>query len=87
MNLMRGFLDEKGAPTFTSTFAAAGKAKVLDEKDGVVRIRIPGTLTQSNKLGKTTYGRAVLEVLAGGNPVKLQKVEQITCVGSSPACQ
>jgi len=87
MNLMQGFLDEKGAPTFTSTFAASAKAKVLGEKDGVVRIRIPGTLTQNNKLGKTTYDRAALEVLAGGNPVKLQKVEQITCVGASTACQ
>ena len=39
MNLMQGFLDEKGAPTFTSTFAASAKAKVLGEKDGIVRIR------------------------------------------------
>jgi hypothetical protein len=87
MNVMRGFLDEKGAPTFTSTFAASGSARVLDEKDGIVRIRIPGTLTQSNKLGKTTYGRAAIEVLAGGHPLKLQKVEQITCLGASTACQ
>jgi hypothetical protein len=87
MKVMQGFLDEKGAPTFTSTFAASGKANVLDEKDGFVRIRISGTLTQSNKLGKTTYDRAALEVLAGGNPVKLQKVEQITCLGASTACQ
>ena len=86
MKVMQDFLDEK-APRFTSTFVASGSAKVLDEKDGIVRIRIPGTLTQSNKFGKTTYGRAALEVFAGGSPVELQKVEQITCVGASTACQ
>jgi len=83
---MQGFLDEKGAPAFTSTFIGSGPAKVLDENNGVVRFRIPGTLTQSNKLGKTTY-RAALEVSAGGKPVRIQKLEQITCAGASPACQ
>jgi hypothetical protein len=87
MKFMQGFLDENGAPTFTSTFTPSEKAKVIDEKDGIVRIRIPGSLTQSNQLGKTNYDRAALEVLAGGNPVKLQKVEQITCLGASAACQ
>lgn len=86
INHMQGFLDEKGAPTFTSSFAASGPAKVLDEKNGIVRLRIPGTLTQSNKIGKTTY-RAALEVSAGGNPVKIQKLEQIACAGTSAACQ
>jgi hypothetical protein len=83
---MKGFLDEKGAPTFTSVFAGSGPAKVLDEKNGVVRFRIPGTLTQSSKLGKTTY-RAALEVAAAGKPVRIQKLEQIACAGASTACQ
>ena len=87
IKVMQDFLDDKGAPRFTSTFVASASAKVLDEKDGIVHIRIPGTLTQSNRLGKTTYDRAALEVLAGGNPLKLQKVEQITCLGASTACQ
>ena len=86
INHMQGFLDEKGAPTFTSSFVASGTAKVLDEKNGTVRFRIPGTLTQSSKLGKTTY-RAALEVSAGGNPVRIRKLEQIACAGASPACQ
>ena len=86
INHMQGFLDEKGAPTFTSSFVASGPAKVLDEKNGNVRFRIPGTLTQSSKLGKTTY-RAALEVSAGGKPVKIRKLEQIACAGASPACQ
>ena len=86
MNHMQGFLDDKGAPTFNSTFAPSGPAKVIDEKEGIVRVRIPGILTQSNKLGKTIY-RAALEVSAGGSPAKLQKVEQITCAAASTACQ
>ena len=75
INHMQGFLDEKGAPTFTSSFVVSGPAKVLDERNGTVRFIIPGTLTQSSKLGKTTY-RAVLEVSAGGEPLKIQKVDR-----------
>jgi len=58
---MEGFLDQKGAPTFTSSFVAAHGATVLDEKEGVLHLRIPGALTQSNNLGRTTY-RAAIEV-------------------------
>jgi hypothetical protein len=86
LNRMQGFLDEKGAPTFSSSFVASGTAKVIDERNGIVRCRIVGTLTHSNQLGKTTY-RAALEVVAGGKPVRIQKLEQITCAGASPACQ
>lgn len=82
---MQGFLDERGAPTFTSAFVASGNAHVLDEKNGILRFSIPGTLTQTNNLGRTTY-RGALEVTAGGTPVKIQKLEQITCVGASTAC-
>src|SRR5215831_3223845 len=47
---MEGFLDEKGAPTFTSNFVGSHDAKLLDEKDGLLHLRIPGTLTQSSNL-------------------------------------
>jgi len=89
---MEGFLDRKGAPTFASSFVAAHGATVLDEKEGVLHLRIPGTLTQSSKLGRTTY-RAAIEVYvlrnrtAGGRPIKIQRLEQITCAGASTACQ
>ena len=89
---MEGFLDEKGAPTFTSSFVAAHDATLLDEKEGVLHLRIPGTLTQSSRLGRTTY-KAALEVYLlpnrapGGKPVKIQRLEQITCAGTSSACQ
>jgi hypothetical protein len=80
------YLDEKGAPTFTSSFVPSASARIVGEQNGTVHFRIPGTLTQSNKLGKTTY-RAALEVFAGGKPSKIHKLEQITCAGASAACQ
>jgi hypothetical protein len=83
---MQGFLDSNGAPTFTSSFTASGSASVLGERDGIVYFRVPGTLVQSNRLGKTTY-RAALEVHAGGSPVRIERLDQITCVGASTACQ
>jgi len=88
---MVGFLDQKGAPTFTSSFVAKRDATVLSESDGVLRLRIPGTLTQSNKTGKTTYRRAAIEVYvlrdpASGVTIKIQHLESITCVGASTAC-
>ena len=83
---MQGFLDAGGAPTFTSTFTASGGAAVLGEHEGIVHFRVPGTLVQSNAIGKTTY-RAAIEVYAGGTPVRIERLEQITCVGASTTCQ
>lgn len=90
MKHMEGFLDEKGAPTFTSTFVASRAETMLDEKDGVIHFRIPGTLTQSSQLGKTTYRRFAIEVHAireeGEHKIKIQRLEQITCLGASTSC-
>ena len=83
---MEGFLDEKGAPTFTCSFVASHDATVLSEKEDVLHLKIPGTLKQSNKLGRTTY-KAALEVDMLRTAAKIQRLEQITCVGSSTACQ
>jgi hypothetical protein len=83
---MQGFLDANGAPTFTSSFSASGRASVLGEYDGVVHFRLTGTLVQSNALGKTTY-RAAIEVYAAGSPVRIERLEQVTCAGASAACQ
>jgi hypothetical protein len=88
---MQGFLGPKGEPTFTSSFVASGSATVLDEKDGVLHLRIPGTLTQSSKLGRTTY-RAALDVYVladpstGGKSFKIQRLDQVTCGASSKGC-
>lgn len=89
---MREFLDSNGAPLFTSTFVPSSNVIVLDEKESTVHLKIPGTLTQSNKVGKTTY-RATLEVhvvriaASGTSPVQIELLEQITCAGPSSACQ
>ena len=83
---MQGFLDANGAPTFTSSFTASGRASVLEEHDGVVHFRVPGTLVQSNKVGRTTY-RGAIEVYAGGSPLRIERLEQIACIGASTACQ
>ena len=86
MKPMEGYLDPKGAPTFNSSFVPSGNARVVDEKDGIVHIRIPGTLKQSSKGSSTTY-RAALDVHAGGHPIKIERLEQIMCAGASTACQ
>jgi hypothetical protein len=90
---MQGFLDKKGAPTFTSSFVAAKEPVFLDESNGVVHFRIPGTLTQTQGASRTTY-RAALDVYAlrdlmvhGGSSIKIQHLEQITCAGASSVCQ
>ena len=87
---MEGYLDAEGNPTFTSTFVATRPAKTLDDKDGVIHFRISGTMTQSSQLGKTTYQRFAIEVYAVRDPterrIKIQRLEQITCLGSSKAC-
>jgi hypothetical protein len=82
MKHMEGWLDQKGAPTFTSSFVPSGAAMVRGEEDGTIRIRIPGTLKQTQGKSSTTY-RAALDVQAGGQPVRIKHLEQIACVGAS----
>ena len=88
---MEGYLDAEGSPTFTSTFVATRAARMLDDKDGVIHFRIPGTMTQNNRLGKTTYQRFAIEVYAVRDQterrIKIQRLEQITCLDSSKACE
>ena len=86
MKHMEGWLDQKGAPTFTSSFVPSRDAVVVGQENGIVHLRIPGTLKQTQNKSSTTY-RAALDVYAGGNPAKIQRLEQITCAGASTACQ
>ena len=81
-----GFLDQNGAPTFTSTFTATADARILGGANGRVHLRIPGTLTQNNKISKITYRAVTLDVIVGGTPAKIEKLEQVMCAASSPAC-
>jgi hypothetical protein len=65
---MQGFLDQNGAPQFSSTFVASKEPVFLGENSGVVHFRIPGTLTQAQGSSKTVY-RAALEVYAERDPL------------------
>lgn len=88
---MQGFLDSKGAPMFTSSFVPKHDARVLDEKNGVLHLRIPGTLTQSSNRSRTVYDRAAIEVYAlyssDTGRVKIQQLDQVTCARTSNACE
>jgi hypothetical protein len=86
MKHMEGWLDEKGAPTFTSSFVPSRDAVVVGQENGIVHLRIPGALKQTQNKSSTTY-RAAIDVYAGGNPAKIQRLEQMTCAGASTACQ
>lgn len=86
MKHMEGFLDAKGAPTFSATFTPSRNGTLVEQKDGVAHVRIPGTLKQTQNQSGTTY-RAALEVYVAGTPMKIQRLEQITCAGASKDCQ
>jgi len=83
MNHMQGFIDAKGAPIFSSKFVPAGNP-VIVSKDGTIRLKIPGTLTQTQGKSSTSY-RLRIEVQASGTPPKMEHLEQITCAGASAA--
>jgi len=85
MKHMEGFLDQKGAPTFGSSFVPSGKAMVLGEEKGIVHLRILGTLKQTQNLSSTIYRGAAIDVFAGGQPTRIQRLEQLTCGGAG--CQ
>ena len=63
-------------PTFNSNFVPSGKAVVISE-EGVIHLRIPGTLTQTQGGSKTTYNHSEIDVKAGGKPVKIEHLEPI----------
>lgn len=86
MKHMEGWLDQKGAPTFTSSFVPSKDAVVVGQENGIVHLRIPGTLKQTQNKSSTTY-RAAIDVYAGSKPAKVQRLEQMTCAGASSACQ
>ena len=77
---MKGWLDEKGAPAFSSSFVPSGNVIVIGWDNGVIHIKIPGTLTQTQNKSRTTYHHAEVDVRAGGEPVKIRQLEQIYAV-------
>ncbi|MGH9514304.1 MAG: hypothetical protein ACRD3P_01320 [Terriglobales bacterium] len=79
MKTLQGFLDDKGAPTYSSTFVPAGDAVVVNNQNGIVNLKIPGTLTQTSGASRTSY-RLRVEVRAAGAPLKIEHLEPVTCL-------
>ncbi len=82
---LEGWLDQSGAPIFSSTFVPTSAGRVVDDQNGVTHVRVPGTLTQTQNQSRTTY-QAAIDVWAAGRPLRVQRLTQTTCVGASKAC-
>ena len=67
MKHLDGFLDARGAPTYTSSFTPSGDARIVSQTDGALDLIIPGTLKQTQNTSSTTYP-IVVEVKARGKP-------------------
>jgi hypothetical protein len=87
LNTLKGWLDPNGTPTFGSSFVPSGNGRIVDERNEVVHVRIPGSLTQMQDHAKTTYRVAAADVWVAGSPLKAYRLTQTTCVGGSTACQ
>jgi hypothetical protein len=81
MKQYAGFLDSRGAPEFSSLFTRAGDA-IVGVKNGVVHVKIPGTLTQSSGGSRTTY-RVSVDVDVGGSPPRIRRLLWNTCAGDA----
>ena len=78
MKHLDGFLDARGAPTYTSSFTPSGNARVVSQADGALDLVIPGTLKQTQNTSSTTY-QVVVEVKAHGKPLKIDGLKQTIC--------
>ena len=87
LKTLEGWLDPSGTPTFGSSFVPSGSGRIVDERNDVVHVRIPGSLTQTQDHANTTYRVAAADVWIGGSPLKAYRLTQTTCVGRSTACQ
>jgi len=82
-----GWLDDKGAPTFSSSFVASGDPTIVSQSGGVLHVTIPGKLKHSKNGSSTTY-RVVVEVRAAGKPMKIEHLKQTMCGGPpAPPCR
>jgi hypothetical protein len=86
MKRLDGWLDARGAPTFSSSFVPSGNATILGQDDGALHVVIRGTLKHSQNASTTTYP-IVIDVRAGGKPLKIEHLEQTVCIGATmPPC-
>jgi hypothetical protein len=86
MKKLNGWLDDKGAPKFSSNFSPSGKVLDIHQEEGAVRLTIPGILKQESRnefggVSSTTY-RVEIDIQLGGKPVKIERLEQRTCAGA-----
>lgn len=78
LRTLQAFLDDTGAPQFSQTFAPVGRPVVVNDTNGIVRVRIPGELTQTTGASRTTY-RERVDVEFGGTPPRILRMSQTTC--------
>jgi hypothetical protein len=88
MKHMAGWLDDTGAPTFSSSFVPSGDPTIVSQSDGVLHVTIPGTLKHRQGASSATY-RVVVDVRAGGKPMKIEHLEETICGSrtATPPCQ
>ncbi len=82
MKQYEGFLDSRGAPEFSSVFTRVGEAVIVGVREGVVHVKMPGELTQSSGVSRTTY-RVAVDVDVGGSPPRIRRLVWNTCVGDA----
>jgi hypothetical protein len=57
------------------------KRLILSQGSGALHLSIPGTLTHRQNTSSTVYRTAALDVEARGTPMKIDRLEQKTCLG------
>jgi hypothetical protein len=80
MKHLDGFLDDKGAPIFTSSFVPSEGPTIVSQGDGILQLTMTGTLKQTQKTMSATYP-IVVEVRASGKPMKIEHLKQSVCGG------
>lgn len=82
MKHLDGWLDDKGAPTYSSSFVPSGGPTIVSESGGVLQLTMTGTLKQRQNALSTTYS-IVVEVTAMGKPLKIDYLKQSICGGQT----
>lgn len=86
MKNLNGWLEEKGAPKFSSNFSPSGKPLDIRLESGVLYLTIPGVLTHEsrNEYGglSTTAYRTEINIQLAEKPLKIEQLTQKTCGGA-----
>ena len=86
MRVLDGWLDDKGASSFSSNFSPSGNAIDIRLENEVLYLVIPGVLKQESRSQNggvsTTAYRTEINVKLIGKPLKIEQMKQITCGGA-----